>query len=57
MVKIELLEPTSNLNGIIYYCGFVNGVYIHFLGYDKLKKKEIKENLLKTYKDKGYLEV
>ena len=57
MVKIKLLEPTFNSNGTIYYCGFINGVYTHFLGYDKLKKKEIKELLLKTYKNKGHLEV
>lgn len=57
MAKIELLEPIHNHSGIIYYAGFVNGVYTHFLGYDKLTKKEQKSKLLDTYKKLGYLGV
>lgn len=56
MAKIELLEPISNAGGTIYYAGFVNGLYTHFLGYDKLTKKEIKDKLLDKYNKDGYLE-
>lgn len=56
MVKIEVLEPINNGNGIIYYAGFVNGLYTHFLGYDELTKKEIKQKLLDKYNKDGYLE-
>jgi hypothetical protein len=57
MAKIELLEPVYNNCDTIYYAGFVNGVYTHFLGYDKLSKKEQKSKLLDTYKKLGYLGV
>ena len=49
MTKIEVLEPICNASGVIYYAGFVNSEYAHFLGYDKLSKREIKENLLSAY--------
>lgn len=49
MSKINILEPIHNGSGVIYYQGFVNGSYIHFLGYNKLTKREIKVKLLDKY--------
>ena len=49
MTKIDILDPICNPNGVIYYSGFVYGEYTHFLGYDKLTKKEIKTKLLDKY--------
>ena len=56
MAKVELLEPINNQCGTIYYAGFVNGSYTHFLGYDKLKTKEIKEKLLAIYRKNHFSE-
>lgn len=53
--KIDLYEPNYNINGVIYYSGIVNGVYTHFLGFDRLNKKQIKTKLLEKYnRDKGF---
>lgn len=49
--KIEILEPIYSPAGTIYYAGFVNGVYHHFLSLDKMSKREIKSCLLKLYKE------
>ena len=53
--KIDILEPISNGSGTIYYTGFVNGVHTHFIGYDRLTKKELKEKLLRKHIKDGYL--
>ena len=52
--KISVLEPICNGVGIFYYAGFVNDTYVHFLGCNKLIKRQIKENLLKTFLDGGF---
>lgn len=49
MAKISILNPIYNMGGTIYYCGFVNGEYTHFLSLDKLSKREIKCKLLEKY--------
>ena len=53
--KIDILEPISNGSGTIYYTGFVNGVHTHFIGYNKLSKRELKEELFKKHIKDGYL--
>ena len=53
--KITILEPIYNCSGTIYYAGFVNDIYTHFLGYNKLNKKELKIQLLKKYIKDGFL--
>lgn len=55
MAKITIVDEICNAGGTIYYAGFVNGVYTHFLSYDKLKKSEIKSKLLDKYNKTGYL--
>lgn len=49
MAKIDILDPICNPSGVIYYAGFINGEYTHFLSYDKLNKKQIKSKLLDKY--------
>lgn len=51
MAKIDLFEPVYAPSGVICYAGFVNDTYTHFLGYDVLTKKEIKQHLLDRYKE------
>ena len=54
-VKIDLAEPVFHNNGVIYYSGYVNGVYTHFLTYDKMPKADIKRKLLEKYEKDGYV--
>ena len=49
MAKITILNPIYNISGTIYYAGYVNGEYCHFLSLDKLSKREIKCKLLEKY--------
>lgn len=53
--KIRLCKPETNVNGIIYYAGYVNGVRVHFLGFDKLTKEEQKQKLLEHYIREGHI--
>lgn len=54
-VKIDLIEPQYNACGTIYYAGFVNGLWTHFLSLDKLSKREIKQQLLEKFKKEHIL--
>ena len=49
MAKIEVSSEIYNKGGTIYYAGWVNDTYVHFLSLDKLSKSEIKNKLLKKY--------
>ena len=49
MAKIEPLEPIYNKGGTIYYAGWVNDEYVHFLSLDKLSRSDVKSKLLKKY--------
>ena len=55
MVKIEVLEPVCSPSGVFYCAGYVRGVYMHFLSYDRLSKAEIKNKLLDKYKKENIL--
>ena len=50
-----LSSEIYNKGGTIYYAGWVNDTYIHFLSLDKLSKGQVKSKLLdkynKTYKE------
>lgn len=54
-VKIKLIEPQFNASGTIYYAGFVNGVWTHFLSLDKLSRQDVKTKLLEKFKKEHIL--
>lgn len=56
MAKIQVSSEIYNKGGTIYYAGWVNDEYVHFLSYDKLSKGEIKSKLLKKYNKEHNLE-
>lgn len=54
-VKIDLIEPTFQASGVIYYAGYVNGVYTHILSYDRMSKADTKRKLLDKYVQNGHI--
>ena len=56
MAKIEVTSEIYNKGGTIYYAGFVNGEYVHFLSLDKLPKGRVKSKLLDKYNKMNNLE-
>ena len=56
MAKIQISSEIYNNGGTIYYAGWVNDEYVHFLSYDKLSKNEIKSKLLDKYNKEHNLE-
>lgn len=49
MAKIEVLDPICNSSGAVYYGGFVNGKYAHFMSYNRLTTKQIMQKLIDIY--------
>lgn len=56
MAKIQVSSEIYNKGGTIYYAGWVNNEYVHFLSYNKLSKSEIKSKLLDKYNKEHNLE-
>ena len=56
MAKIQVSSEIYNMGGTIYYAGWVNDTYIHFLSLDKLSKSDIKSKLLDKYNKTNNLE-
>lgn len=56
MAKIQVSSEIYNKGGTIYYAGWVNDTYVHFLSYDKLSKGQIKSKLLDRYNKINNLE-
>lgn len=50
-LKIDVMEPECNECGTIYFAGFVNDEYVHFLGYERLTLREIKNKLVQIYNE------
>ena len=56
MAKIQVSSEIYNNGGTIYYAGWVNDEYVHFLSLDKLSRSDVKSKLLKKYNKEHNLE-